>query len=52
MAETHNYTGECVVCTTYVKLEVCDEDETPIYCPLCGSTLDYEVADEDLDIDE
>ena len=52
MSENHNYTGECVVCTTYVKLEVYEEDETPIYCPLCGSTLDYEVDDEDQEIED
>lgn len=45
--EDHNYNGECVVCTTYLKLAVYNEDEPPQYCPLCGSTMDFEVADSD-----
>ena len=51
MSENFNYTGECVVCTTYMKLEIVDQEETPVYCPLCGSTLVFEVADEEPDLE-
>lgn len=47
MEETE-YTGECVVCFTSMRLVVRDEEEVPVYCPLCGSTMDFEQGDSDI----
>ena len=48
MGEDIEYTGECVVCNTSMRLIVQEEEETPVYCPLCGSTMDFEQEESDI----
>jgi rRNA maturation endonuclease Nob1 len=41
----YRYLGDCVMCGSEFKLDILNEEETPLFCPLCGNTLDYEVVD-------
>lgn len=40
--EEYRYTLECPSCGVEMELMVCDEDELPCYCPMCGEDVNEE----------
>jgi|OM-RGC.v1.037826832 Zn finger protein HypA/HybF involved in hydrogenase expression len=47
----YKYTGECLICNIQSAITVYEEEEVPVFCPLCGSTVDFE-SDNDEEEDE
>lgn len=42
------YWAECEACETETQVIVLDSEEPPQYCPMCGSPIDFEVIEEQL----
>lgn len=40
------YYGQCTNCDVETYVTVLDEDELPLYCPMCGCQMEYEPSDE------
>jgi predicted RNA-binding Zn-ribbon protein involved in translation (DUF1610 family) len=40
------YYGQCVNCDVETEVLVIDEEEKPLYCPMCGCQMDFESSDE------
>ena len=40
------YSGTCINCDTETQVLVIDEEEVPLYCPMCGSDMDYELIED------
>lgn len=40
------YTTECSMCESSVTVFVADEDELPIFCPMCGSETEYTAVED------
>jgi len=40
------YYGQCINCDVETEVLVIDEEEKPLYCPMCGCQMEYESADE------
>mgnify|MGYP006158795973 CR=1 len=38
--------GECDACETETQVLVLDEEEAPQYCPMCGSSVEYQELEE------
>jgi len=46
--EEYQYEVKCVLCSTEFTILIEDEDEKPVYCPMCGSeAIDVELIDFD-----
>jgi rRNA maturation endonuclease Nob1 len=43
------YSGTCDVCYSQLQVSVLDEEETPSFCPMCGSEMEFEVEEDDND---
>lgn len=41
------YWAECVACDTETQVMVVDNEETPAYCPMCGSPTSYELMEDE-----
>ena len=41
------YWTECIACDTESQVLVINSEETPQYCPLCGSPMDFETVEDD-----
>jgi len=48
--DEYKYTLECGSCEARMELVVYDEDELPIYCPLCGEDVNEEWLKKDEDL--
>ena len=46
--EEYQYEAKCVLCSTEFTIIIEDEDEKPVYCPMCGSeAIDVELIEFD-----
>jgi hypothetical protein len=36
------YSGQCMNCDVETYITVVDEDELPLYCPMCGCQMDFD----------
>ncbi len=41
------YWTECAACDTESQVLVVDSEETPLYCPMCGSPMQFTVLEEE-----
>ena len=39
------YSGQCANCEVETYVTVVDEDELPLYCPMCGCQMDFDEED-------
>ena len=40
-----DYYGECDNCEVTTHVTIIDEDELPLYCPMCGCQMDFDEED-------
>ena len=40
------YWTECDACMTETQVMVVDQEEVPQYCPMCGSTAEYDTLED------
>lgn len=40
------YWTECAACEVETQVMVIDEEEPPNYCPMCGSSCEYELVED------
>jgi len=40
--DEYEYKLECPACEIHMNLVVVDEDELPVYCPMCGEDVNEE----------
>jgi hypothetical protein len=40
------YYGQCINCDVETEVLVIDEEEKPLYCPMCGCQMEFESLDE------
>ena len=41
------YIGVCNLCDTETQILVVEEEEPPVYCPMCGHSVTFELLDDD-----
>lgn len=40
------YYGQCDNCDVETQVLVLEEEELPLFCPMCGSSMEYEPLDD------
>ncbi len=45
--DEYNYTLDCPACEVHVEAKVFEEDELPVFCPMCGEDVNEEWTEED-----
>jgi len=40
--DEYNYTLECPACEVSMEVKVFEEDELPVFCPMCGEDVNEE----------
>mgnify|MGYP003311911032 CR=1 FL=1 len=43
------YWTECIACDTETQVLVIESGEQPLFCPMCGTSMDFQVVEEDED---
>ena len=40
------YYGQCDNCDVETQILVINEEEVPLYCPMCGANMEFELLEE------
>lgn len=47
MIEEYNYSAECSVCETETDVSVLNNEEKPLFCPMCGTEVKFQPFDKE-----
>ncbi len=47
--EDKEYWTQCVACDTETQVLVINSNEDPLFCPMCGSSMEFEEVEEEED---